>query len=207
MMSSPSSSTNLQLLLDCLQNGDDSARSAVITHSLERFRVLARRLLRRNADLRRIDETDDVLQKAMVRLHRALGHVRPPNVRALIGLAAQQIRWVLGDLVREASSTTRPHLSLSGMSGPLQADELPSPQSGEPGTLLEWADFHAAIERLPAEHRDLFDLLFYQGLTQPLAAELLGLSLRTVKRRWQHARLALQDALQGECPPLEGDRR
>ena len=44
------------------------------------------------------------------------------------------------------------------------------------------------------------DLLYYQGLTQAEAAEVLGVSERTVKRRWQAARLALHDALGGEIP-------
>jgi DNA-directed RNA polymerase specialized sigma24 family protein len=40
----------------------------------------------------------------------------------------------------------------------------------------------------------------YQGLSQAEAAELLGGSERTVKRRWQTARLILHEALQGEVP-------
>ncbi|MBL8798147.1 MAG: helix-turn-helix domain-containing protein, partial [Planctomycetia bacterium] len=45
-----------------------------------------------------------------------------------------------------------------------------------------------------------FDLLFYQGLSQAEAAALLNVSERTVKRRWQSARLQLHDALGGEFP-------
>ena len=36
--------------------------------------------------------------------------------------------------------------------------------------------------------------------TQAEAAELLGVNVRTVKRRWLSARMKLQDALQGEVP-------
>ena len=43
-------------------------------------------------------------------------------------------------------------------------------------------------------------MLWYQGLTQAEAAELLGVSSRTVKRRWQTARLRLFEALGGELP-------
>lgn len=38
-------------------------------------------------------------------------------------------------------------------------------------------------------------LLWYEGLSQPEAAAALGVSLATVKRRWQAARLALYDLL------------
>ena len=40
-------------------------------------------------------------------------------------------------------------------------------------------------------------LLFYEGLTQEEAAKVLGISLRTVKRRWQSARCRLYDAFNG----------
>jgi DNA-directed RNA polymerase specialized sigma24 family protein len=43
-------------------------------------------------------------------------------------------------------------------------------------------------------------LLWYQGLSQAEAAELLQVSERTIKRRWMSARLQLQDALHGEMP-------
>ena len=50
------------------------------------------------------------------------------------------------------------------------------------------------------------DLLVYEGMTQPEAAEILNTSLRTVKRRWQNARLRLHATLQGEWPSLEDER-
>ena len=46
---------------------------------------------------------------------------------------------------------------------------------------------------------DDFDLDRYRQLSR-LAAELLGVSESTVKRRWQAARLALHEALHGEVP-------
>jgi RNA polymerase sigma-70 factor (ECF subfamily) len=38
-------------------------------------------------------------------------------------------------------------------------------------------------------------LLWYVGLSQVEAASVLGVSVRTVKRRWQEARIALARAL------------
>ena len=40
-----------------------------------------------------------------------------------------------------------------------------------------------AIEGLPAEDREVFDLVRIQGLSQPEAAEVLGVSPKTVQRR------------------------
>lgn len=45
------------------------------------------------------------------------------------------------------------------------------------------------------EQREIVNLLWYEGLSQPEAAAVLGVSLATVKRRWQAARLALYQKL------------
>jgi RNA polymerase sigma-70 factor (ECF subfamily) len=63
-----------------------------------------------------------------------------------------------------------------------------------------WREFHEQVERLPEEEREVFDLVWYQGLGHTDAAELLQMSARTVKRRWQAACLHLHEALDGELP-------
>ena len=45
--------------------------------------------------------------------------------------------------------------------------------------------------------RAVFDLLWYQELTQAEAAALLGVAVRTVKSRWLNARLRVQQELGG----------
>jgi RNA polymerase sigma-70 factor (ECF subfamily) len=40
-----------------------------------------------------------------------------------------------------------------------------------------------AIDELPEEEREVFDLVRIQGMTQPEAAEVIGVSAATVKRR------------------------
>jgi RNA polymerase sigma-70 factor (ECF subfamily) len=61
--------------------------------------------------------------------------------------------------------------------------------------LAEWTELHEIFGKLPDEQREIVELLWYHGLTQPEVADLLGTSLRTVKRRWQHARLLLHEYL------------
>jgi RNA polymerase sigma-70 factor (ECF subfamily) len=196
-----STTTRLQHLLDRLCAGDDSARDALVQHSVERFRVLARRMFRGKTDLRKFDETDDVLQKALVRLHKALSTVRPTDVRAFIGLAAKQIRWVLHDLALQAAKARK----LNPLVGDPGEAEEPVAPGGEPSDVQEWSEFHQRVQLLPDDEREMFNLLFYEGLSQPEAAALLQTSLRTVKRRWQQARLRLRDAVRGQWPSLEED--
>ena len=62
-----------------------------------------------------------------------------------------------------------------------------------PSGLLEWVEFHESIDKLPEKEKIVFQLIFYQEFTQDEVAELLGLSLKTVFRRWTKAKLILSD--------------
>ena len=63
--------------LERLREGDEAARSEVINHACQRLEALTRRMLRHYPRLRRWEQTGDVLQNAVLRLHRFLATVRP----------------------------------------------------------------------------------------------------------------------------------
>lgn len=196
-------STTLERLLGLLRQGHDSARAGLLAHAQDRVRRLARHMFRRQPDLRGPDDTDDVLQKALIRLDHALGEVQPESVAAFFGLASRHIRFVLLDLVRELR---RRHIvQFRGDLPPSTHRPVPEPEDpeGEPSTLAAWAEFHEQVEQLPDEARRVFDLLWYQGLTQPEAAQVMGVSLATLQRRWAAARVLLQRILRAE-PEGEG---
>ena len=86
------------------------------------------------------------------------------------------------------------HLTLDGDGVRLHA------VAAGPASLAEWTEFHQQVERLPDEAREVFDLVWYEGLSQVEAAALLGVPLRTLKRRWRAARELLSRALYGEPP-------
>jgi RNA polymerase sigma-70 factor (ECF subfamily) len=65
----------------------------------------------------------------------------------------------------------------------------------EPKDAAEWTEFHQHVDALPDEEKEVVNLLWYEGLTQEEAGKLLGISLRTVKRRWHSARTKLYEAL------------
>jgi RNA polymerase sigma factor (sigma-70 family) len=56
-----------------------------------------------------------------------------------------------------------------------------------------------SVQRLPQTEREVFDLLWYEGLTQAEAALVLGVTERTIKNRWRSAKLGLQRLL-GDGP-------
>src|SRR3954452_1632280 len=92
--------TEARELLDRLRAGEDSARDRLIALAQGRFVALARAMLRRYPHVRRWEETDDLLQAALMRLHRGLAVVRPEDVPHFDNLAATQIRRELIDLAR-----------------------------------------------------------------------------------------------------------
>jgi RNA polymerase sigma-70 factor (ECF subfamily) len=193
-----------------LRQGDEAAaeeaRGEVITHTCGRLEALTRRMLRHYPRLRRWEQTDDVLQNAVLRLHRSLATVRPETAAQFYGLAATHIRRELIDLARHhfgpegaaAHHHTDPD-GQAGEAGPVGGKQDPA---GEPATLAEWTEFHEKVQRLPGPEREVFDLLWYEGLTQAEAGSVLGVTERTVKNRWRSAKLELQRLL-GEGPSGE----
>lgn len=196
----------LQGWLDQLQSPNaaeaDRARQAVISHASDRLEALARKMLRGYPRLRRWEQTGDVLQNAILRLHRSLLTIRPDSVRQFYGLASTQIRRELIDL-------TRHHFGTEGDAANHHTDGLPSASdkapaverhadaNAEPSSLADWTEFHEAVQRLPDAEREVFDLHWYEGLDQKAVASILGVTDRTVKNRWRSAKLLLRERLSG----------
>jgi RNA polymerase sigma factor (sigma-70 family) len=134
-----------------------------------------------------------VLQNASLRLLRALQEVRPDNTRKFFALASQQIRRVLLDLKRHHRAANALHHTDGVAGSPPQEPADPAP---DPGELEEWCEVHEQIDELPEEERVVIDLCFYQGLAKKDAAELLGVSVRAVQRRWNDALIHLNALLQ-----------
>lgn len=191
-------------LLERHRAGDASAREDLIRLAQRRFTALARAMLRRYPHLRRWEQTDDLLNAALARLHRSLADVRPETVRHFDNLAAAQIRRELIDLARSdfGPEGLGAHHHTDGADPDARLAQV-GDGSGRPETLEGWMTFHEAVGRLPEEEREVFGLLWYRGMTHAQAAEALGVATKTVQRRWASARLRLQVALDGE--DLQGE--
>jgi RNA polymerase sigma factor (sigma-70 family) len=195
----------LQRWLEALRSGDDRGRQELVNHACERLRKLTRRMLKEFPVVGRWEQTDDVLQNASMRLYRALADVTPESLRHFYSLAALQIRRELRDLAKHYLGPQRQTAGYYTSEGGItcherHASEAPAGNEESPSTLEGWTAFHAEVDRLPESEREVFSLLWYQGLSQNEAAEVLGVSLRTVKRRWQTARLLLYQSLHGDGP-------
>lgn len=186
-MTQPTQTTvQLQRQLALLHAGEKEARCGLISHACERLRRLTRKMLRQYPIVHGMEQTDDVLQNAVIRLDRALSEMTPESLLHFFNLASQHIRWELLDLAKRYKSHAQPKVEI---------DEMPD----KDGPNLEtWMEVHEAVQALPDEEREIVNLLFYEDLTQGEAAELLGVSRRTVIRRWNSARFLLDQLLEGE---------
>ncbi|MEI8227862.1 MAG: sigma-70 family RNA polymerase sigma factor [Planctomycetota bacterium] len=188
------SDTQLQSLIDLAKKGDPTAKPLLIGHACERLLKLTRKMFHGFPGLRRWEQTDDVFQNSLIRLHRALSSVELESVRHFFHLAAEMVRRELLDLKKHyygAHGDARNHHTDHQPSD--DAGGVLARSSGPPDDLDQWIEFHERVSKLPEERREIVNMLFYEGLTQDEAAAILGISIRTLKRRWQETKLLLNE--------------
>jgi RNA polymerase sigma-70 factor (ECF subfamily) len=120
-------------------------------------------------------QTDEMLSAVVERLLKALREARPQNARQFFALASQHMRWELNDMARR----------LDNQAPPAQLEEalVPAPYSSGSALTPNALRILEAIESLPEDERETFDLVRIQGLSQAEAARVLGVSAMTVNRR------------------------
>jgi RNA polymerase sigma-70 factor (ECF subfamily) len=196
--------TVIQRYLDALPG--DPAADPIIRELLERavgrLRLLCTtflyksypRLTRPPVNL----ETDELLGAVVARLLTALRTTRPATVRQFFALACQHMRWQLNDLARRLDEQPAVgSMPEAGVAGP--------PMSTASGLTPDGRRILGAIEGLPEDEQEVFDLVGIQGLTHAEAAAVVGVSEKTVQRRLHRARLLLAERL-ADLRPAEGDK-
>jgi RNA polymerase sigma-70 factor (ECF subfamily) len=205
---SDESTAVLQVQLERVLTGDAEARQRLLQLTRDRLLRHARRFLHgRYARLERFEQTDDIVQQLYVKIlenqDRFWVNSDGKPVRTLaefFGHTSAWMRDVLCDLLRKmyGRDDNRPAvLPLDGGPSDTGPPHEPSSSTLEGEKLRRWTEFHEAVARLPDDLRSVFDLLWYQELSQADAAALLGIAVPTVKLRWMKARLRVQEALGG----------
>jgi RNA polymerase sigma-70 factor (ECF subfamily) len=140
-------------------------------------------------------QADELLGAVAERLLKALRAIRPQTVRQFFALANQHIRWELNDLARR--------LDEQPPAVELREGLVPVPASSGSGLTPAGRRMLAAIGGLPEEEREAFDLVRVQGMTQAEAAQVLGVSAVTVKRRLNRGLRLLTEQLADLRPPKD----
>jgi RNA polymerase sigma factor (sigma-70 family) len=180
-MSQDHTTAVVQRYLDEL-GGDSPAEPivrAMLDRAVRRLHLLCATLLHRSYP--RLAQpplnlhADELLGAVTERLLKALREARPLTVRQLFALANQHMRWELNDLARR--------LDEQPVAVELREEVVRAPATSGSGITPEGLRMLQAIDALPETEREAFDLVRVQGLTQVEAAQLLGVSTVTVKRR------------------------
>ena len=169
---------------------------ALLTSAVDRLHVLCATLLVRSyprltrppLNLR----SEEMLSAVVERLLKAMRQTRPPTVRQFFALANQHMRWELNDLARRLDEM-RDAVELRESQVPAPPESSASQLSPNVRRML------SAIEKLPENEREVFNLVRIQGLAQTEAAAVLDVSPKTVQRRLSRGLVLLS----GELSDLE----
>lgn len=169
----------------------------LLSHAADRLHVLCASMLIR--DYPRLTrpplnlQAEEMLSGLVERLLKAMEKTRPPTVRQFFGLVNQHMRWELNDLARRLDERSR--------MVELQDEFVPAPENSGSGLSPNTRRILQAIESLPHEDREVFELVRIQGMTPSEAAGIVGVAERTVQRRLNRALVRLMGMLEDLVPP------
>jgi RNA polymerase sigma factor (sigma-70 family) len=202
-MSTEHTTAAVQRYLQALA-GDQPAEPivrALLDRSVRRLQVLCGNLLYRQ--YRRLTlpplnlQPDELLSAVVERLLKAMRTEHPPTVRQFFALVNQHMRWELNDLARRLDEQPAAVALNEGM--------VPAPASSGSVLTPDGRRMLEAIDRLPEEEREVFGLVRVQGMTYGEAAEVLGVSPKTVQRRLNRSLLLLAKELDHLRPEKTGE--
>jgi len=186
----------IQKFLDDLNHADDVPAEPlvrnVLEHSITRLHWLCELMLQRHYPRLMHGPlnltADELLGGVVERLLKAMQKVRPQTVPQFFALANRHMRWELNEFVRR--------LDIEGNASEFHDSRHPAPHSlttipasANASRILD------ALERLSEEEREVFTLVRIQGITQVEAAEILGISDKTVQRRLKRSLIFLHQVL------------
>jgi RNA polymerase sigma factor (TIGR02999 family) len=188
-----SGSGEVTRLLGCIAAGDETAWNRVYEIVLGDLRRVAGAMLRRERAGHTL-QTLDVVNDAFVRLVRE--ETTPENRGKFLAIAALAMRRILVDHARRRGARKRGE----GIAPVALPEEIAQSSDGDDLDLVAVDEALVELERLEPELASLVNLRFFAGLSEADAALALGLSERTVQRRWIEAKSFLSGRLRRERP-------
>ncbi len=180
---------------------DRDAEHDLWTACRERMLFLASRLLANAPLVHRHEATDDLVQNASLRLLEALNVTPIESDRHLLNLVAKKVREEFIDKLRNLSGPRSParHQATNAGRGPDgeridRAEQAVAPEITSVTEADRWQRFHAAVDGLPEDEREVFQMAWYVGAEQKEIASALGCSESTVQRRWRRAKSKVEGA-------------
>ncbi len=175
-------------LLRRWRSGDSEASEQVLVTAYEELRQLAANYLHSGFQARTLQPTALVNELCLKLLSRNAIDYQDRN--HFLALCARQMRFILVDYFRRRSAERR-----GGGAILVSLDEHESGVVADEETFL---DLHLALEQLEREDprvAQVVEMRYFGGLTEEETAQVLGISVATVKRDWTFARAWLMSRL------------
>lgn len=166
------------------------------------LRAIAQRRLREERHDHTLQATA-LVNEAWLRLHGNM-RIEWGDRGRLIAAAVEAMRCILIDHARARASQKRGGASDGRPARMLPLNGLELARAEDFSTLLSVADAISRLREQDSELAQVVELRFFGGLTVAEAAEVLGLSDRTVRRHWLVAKAWLRREL-GDGPALRDE--
>jgi RNA polymerase sigma factor (TIGR02999 family) len=179
----------LSVLLEEARTGKPLARDQLFSELYGELRQLARAKLKRQPELTLLDTTV-LVHESYLRLLKS-GALPLQHKGQFMAYASQVMRSVIVDAVRERFAAQRG----SGADHVPLDTSIPEPTDPRESEIL---GVHLALEKLAevdARMVSVVEMRYFGGLNDAEVAEALGVSVRTVSREWEKARLFLAQSL------------
>jgi len=188
----PAAPQDVTRLLQAWSDGDEAALDELVPLVEAELHRLARAFMRRERPGHTLQATE-LVNEAFLRLAGAR-QVRWQDRAHFVGIAARLMRQVLVDHAR-----SRGYQKRGGDADRVPLDEVRL-EAAERG--LDLVDLDRALEAfatVDARRSQIVELRYFGGLTLEETAEVLNVSVETVKRDWRLARLWLLRRLNGDA--------
>jgi RNA polymerase sigma factor (TIGR02999 family) len=176
-------------LLSAIGQGERDALGQLYTLLYPELHRLAHARVRRSGELTLLDTTS-LVHESFLRFEQS-GAVQMSDRAQFMAYAAQAMRSVVVDEIRRRQSERR-----GGGAEHVEFDE--SAVAAADPREHEVLRVHESLEELAAIDARLVrvvEMRYFAGMTEPEVAESLGLTVRTVARDWEKARLFLHACL------------
>jgi len=187
-----------RLLVDRFKSGDEAAFNEMVSRYWDRIYGMVHQLLRNQQD------AEEVTQDAFIRAHRGLVNFRGESAFStwLYQIATNLARNRYWYWWRRKRDKTVSFDQPVGDDNDTPLSEVFATEMETPGDITVTQELvdHIAIgmEKISAKHREVLILRNVKNMAYEEIAEVLGISVGTVKSRIARARESLRDAIGGD---------
>lgn len=170
-------------MLEAWRAGDEKARDDLVAIVYQELRSLAHKRLSRERPDHTL-QTTALVNELYLRLCASGPRETAWQNRAhFLAVAARQLRHILIDYARSASRQKR-----GGGRVRVTLTDIPDVRTPREEDFVGLNDALTRLEKLAARPAQVVELRFFGGLTENEIAEVVGISVATVKRDWDFAR-------------------